>query len=156
MTKRGNKRVIPAKASLTPEVDAKFEEMLSQDLRRLSPSALGPDSAFWKVLPAAHPSTRRRLLIQYLNACVRANAAPARLAVDKIAAELGTSETPRARRRNPDQIRAMARFLVRNPEASLAQLAEAMGDSTKRTTASSVWRLFLGHCPRAGVPELER
>lgn len=126
--------VIPAGSSLTAEEDAWFEGLAIREFDRLPTSAWDNALMFWRWLPHAHPSTRRRLLEYLLLKCTaRRDAFPVKLAV-WIGRELNASPSPRARVHDPAKMRAAARFYARNPKASLAEIAVAAGVPRKNKT----------------------
>jgi hypothetical protein len=127
------KGVVPAGAVLAPDADAKFEEIADRELKRLGLAGLDRAVGFWRLLAKAHPSTRRRLIVE----CLKLSADVPRKLIPFIEAELGTSTAPRTRIRTPDQMRLAARHLVRHPGSSLSEIARAMGSPGKKTTIAS-------------------
>jgi hypothetical protein len=89
---------------------------------------------FWVRLAAAHPSTRRRLLIRLLAKCATENFPPPLRLVKAIAKELDVSDSPRARVRDPLKLRAAARVKAHNPNASFEDIALGIGNPGKKTT----------------------
>lgn len=131
------KNVVPAKASLTADDDAWFEALQVREFNSLPTSAWDHALAFWQMLPKAHPSTRRRLLMDLLARCADRRDAPPQQLVDWIGRELNVSKRPRARVRDPAKLREAAKFEARNPSASLEEIAAAIGIPGKKTTILS-------------------
>jgi len=133
------KGVVPAGAELSTDADEKFEEFARRDIERLGPASLDQAFGFWRLLAKAHPSTRRRLIVE----CLRLSAAkklpvPVKL-ISFVKKEFKTTTAPRSRVRTQDQMRDAARHLVRNPGSSYAATAEAIGTPGKKTTVASYY-----------------
>jgi hypothetical protein len=133
------KNIIPSGASLTAEQDDLFERNAINDIDRLlSVSAICKSRWFWKILRAAHPSTRRRLLARMLSRCKDLDEPPPARLVDHITRELGVSDAPRDMVKDMAKLREVAQFDVLNPRASLSKTAKAVGlPSSKKTMVAS-------------------
>jgi hypothetical protein len=129
------KNFVPKESSLTPEEDAWFEALAEREFDRLSAPPLSNDSAIWRLLPLAHPSTRRRLLMLILAKCANCGCAPPPQLVDAIGRELDVSKSPRGRVADLSKLKDAARFHARNPSSSLEEIAAAVGG--KKTTIRS-------------------
>jgi hypothetical protein len=126
--------VIPAGAELSQDQDAKFEEIAERELRRLGLASLDRAVGFWRLLPKAHPSTRRRLIVE----CLKLSADIPRKLIPFIEDELGTSTAPRGRIRTLDQMRLAARHLVGHPGSSQSEIARAIGSPAAPGKKSTV------------------
>jgi hypothetical protein len=133
------KNTIPSGASLTAEQDDLFERNAINDIDRLlSVSEMCKSRGFWKILLAAHSSTRRRLLARLLSRCADLGEPPPARLVNQITQELGVSDAPRDMVKDMAKLREVAQFDVRNPGASLSTTAEAVGlPPSKKTTVAS-------------------
>jgi hypothetical protein len=132
------KNTIPSGASLTAEQDDLFERNAINDIdRMLSVSEMCKSRGFWKILLAAHPSTRRRLLGRLLSRCADLGEPPPARLVNQITQELGVSDAPRDMVKDMAKLCEVAQFDVRNPGASLSTTAGAVGLPTKKTTVAS-------------------
>jgi hypothetical protein len=129
--------VIPEGAGLSPEEDARFEEIAARELERLGLASLDRAVAFWRWLPKAHPQTRRRLLVQCLEASARTNAPVPKRLIPFFEVELKTSRAPRSRVHKQDKMRKAARYKVRHPGSSFSEIADAIGSPGKKTTVAS-------------------
>ena len=56
------KHFVPAKASLSADQDAWFEEMETREIERLPATVWEQAPAFWDTLPCAFPATQYRLI----------------------------------------------------------------------------------------------
>jgi hypothetical protein len=123
---------------LTAEQDDLFERNAINDIDRLSVSAMCKSRWFWKILLAAYPSTRRRLLARMLSRCKDLDEPPPARLADHITRELGVSDAPRDMVKDMAKLREVAQFDVRNPGASLSETAKAVGlPSSKKTTMAN-------------------
>ena len=129
--------VIPAGSSLPPSDDEDFERIAMAELERLPPDVWRKALKFWRLLPKAHPSTRRRLLAHAVDIVAKSGSALPSEIAKAVIAELGVSKAPRSRLRTEAQMRLAARYKAQNPDASLDELAKAAGIPGKRTTAKS-------------------
>jgi hypothetical protein len=129
------KKTKPSGASLTAEQDDLFERNAINDIDRLSVSLMCKSRWFWKILLAAYPSTRRRLLGRLLSRCADLGEPPPARLVDQIKREMDVSDAPRDMVKDMAKLREVAQFYVLNPDASLAVTAKAVG--SKKTTVSS-------------------
>jgi hypothetical protein len=133
------KNPIPSGACLTAEQDDLFERNAINDIDRLlSVSEMCKSRWFWKILLAAHHSTRCRLLARLLSRCEDLGEPPPARLVKQITQELGVSDAPRNMVKDMVKLREVAQFDVRNPGASLSTTAKAVGlpPSKKPTVAS--------------------
>lgn len=141
MRSQRSKGVVPAGAALSAEDDEIFEHIATLELERFaerlkckSPTPIDPGRAFWLQLPKAHRQTRRRLIVQCLRAYAHADKPLPQKLISLIEFELETKGAPRGRARSPEDMGAAAAYLVRNPGASLAKIAIAIGAPGKKTT----------------------
>jgi hypothetical protein len=132
------KNTIPSGVSLLAEQDDLFERNAIADIDRLSVSAMCKSRWFWKILLAAYPSTRRRLLARMLSRCKDLDEPPPARLVDHITRELDVSDAPRDMVKDMAKLREVAQFDVLNPDASLLETAKAVGlPSSKKTTVAN-------------------
>jgi hypothetical protein len=125
------KGTTPKGAELSAEKNLWFETTALAELERLPTPAWEDMDALWKWLPLAFPATRRRILARCLELAFERGDSFSPKFVKRFAGhavrELAVSANPRARVHDQEGMRAVARHLARNPQASLSELAAVAG-----------------------------
>src|SRR5262249_55289724 len=134
---------VPKGATLSADENQRLEDRAIAELKRLPTSAWADMDALWRQLPAAGPSTRRRILARCLElAHERGDPLSAKFvrrfaghAVRELAVK-----APKARVHNQKALLAAVRCLAQNPHASLSDLAAAAGMPANNKPTIAGWK----------------
>jgi hypothetical protein len=126
---------IPAGAEFGRADDEFFERSSIQALSDMTStsdwvSAIG----LWAELKKCHPATRLRILMHGLRLCSERQQPPPKILIDCLEGGLSVSAAPRARAKDPNLIPEVAHHLVRNPGASVREIAAALGRDSQKDT----------------------
>jgi hypothetical protein len=128
------KGFIPKGAALSAEENLWFEKKARAELARLPTRAWQDMLALWNWLPLAHPATRRRILADCLRLTAKRGDPLSMKIAEHVIHVLAVSGDPKAGIHDERAMRAAARHLAHNPQASLSELAAAAGLDDKKTT----------------------
>ncbi|SRR6266566_85277 len=127
------------------DLDEYLEEIAGAEIDLiLSRVGIKPaEVGLWRHLPHAGRAARRRLLVRYLAAYVAAGLPPPSKLVDWIRDELDVSDAPLSRAKDPEKVKAVARYHVYNPDWSLRSTAEALELPRNRVSDYTNQRTYL-------------
>jgi hypothetical protein len=98
------------------------------------------EDEIWPSFSRARPATRRRLIAHFLQVCSDLGDPLPKVLADLAASELKSGKAPRNRIADLPRAMKAARFWARNPNASLSEIAVAVGLKSSNKTTVREWK----------------